>query len=237
MVTEIIVCLVCFLFVFFRYVRSGSSNDTYKIHGSVSPGYETVKDMFEDNFKMAKEKNAQLCVYVKEKKVVDLWGTAAGDETFNGDTLMNVFSSTKSLTAIVIAKMVDKGLMSYDSRITKYWPKFGDNGKEKVTVADLMRHEAGLSDFDTTLDLEDLQVENIKKNKIGEVVEKQKQWFKEGKVRQYHAETRGWIANEVVRRVEPEGRTIGEVLREEISEPLGARAFIGVTEEELKRTR
>jgi len=215
--------------------RFGSLGDIL-VQGTVSPGYETVKEMFEENFRQGREKNAQLCVYVKEKKVVDLWGSSTGDKSYNGDTLVNVFSSTKSITAIVVAKMVEKGFINYGSKIGQYWPEFGQNGKEDVTVADLMRHEAGLASFDTSFDLEDLLTHNIKKNKVGEVVERQKQWFKEGKVREYHAISRGWIANELVRRVDPHERTIGEILRKEICEPLGARAFIGLTDQELSNS-
>ena len=120
----------------------GNTNcTTYKVDGMVAPGYESVKEMFEDNFKKGREKNSQLCVYVKEEKVVDLWGSSNADKQFNADTLMNVFSSTKSLTAILLARLADKGLLKYDSAISKYWPEFGQKGKEKTTVADLMRHE------------------------------------------------------------------------------------------------
>lgn len=208
-----------------------------RVEGTVAPGFETVRDLFEKNFKSGRESNAQLCVYFKEQKVVDLWGSACSDERFNADTLVNVFSSTKSLTAIMMAKMVEKGLLSYEEKITKYWPEFGQNGKGGVTVADLMRHEAGLAAFDATFDVEDFFVENIKKNKVGQVIEKETQFFNEeanpGHPRQYHALTRGWIANEVFRRVEPEGRTLGEVLRAEVSGPLGARAYVGIKDEEL----
>jgi CubicO group peptidase (beta-lactamase class C family) len=100
-----------------------------------------------------------------------------------------------------------------------------------------MRHEAGLAALNTSLDTEDLLTENIKQNKIGEVIENHSQKFRkgEGSTREYHAITRGWIVNEVFRRVDPGGRTIGEFLREDISGPLGIDAIIGVKREDLVR--
>ena len=96
----------------------GVSNSQHMaVTGEVDPGYETVKAMFEENFRSGLDKNAQLCVYVNESKVIDLCGSSTGDPNFTADTLVNVFSSIKSVSAIVIAKLVDKGLVKYDSKI------------------------------------------------------------------------------------------------------------------------
>lgn len=102
-------------------------------------------------------------MYHRGKKVVDLWESAPGNEAFSGDSLVNIFSNGKSLEAIAIGALVSQGLIDYDATITHYWPEFGAKGKEVVTVADLMRHEAGLANFDTFLDAENLFTENIKK--------------------------------------------------------------------------
>ena len=84
-------------------------------HGCVSPGFEPVKDMFEAMLRSGCDRRAQLCVFMGEERTVDLWGTAADivDDHFGPDSLLNVFSSTKTITAIVVAKMVDKGLLRY----------------------------------------------------------------------------------------------------------------------------
>jgi len=200
------------------------------VQGTVAPGYESVKDLFQANFDTGREESAQLCVYVGEDKVVDLWGSSSS--SYTADTLTNVFSSTKSLTAIAMAALHDDGHLDYDARITDYWPEFGRHGKEKTTVADLMRHEAGLPSAGP-MAAEDCLAANIKQNKLGKVIEESEQeWPKEGR-RQYHAISRGWIANEIFRRAHPEGATIGEFLRARVSEPLGARAFVGVGQDEL----
>lgn len=207
------------------------------IAGTVAPGFEAVRELYEHNMRTLAERNTQLCAYVGEEKVVDLWASTTGDPGFSADSLINVFSSSKNFEAIAMASLVDKGLLDYNAKVSDYWPEFAAHGKAAVTVADLMRHEAGLAAFDQTLEVADLWVENIKQNSVGSVVENQKQRFREGagNRREYHAITRGWIANEIFRRVDPKGRTIGEFLREEISDPLQADAIIGVREEEMGR--
>ncbi|MBT8140011.1 MAG: beta-lactamase family protein [Gammaproteobacteria bacterium] len=211
-----------------------------QVHGTVATGFESVKQLYEQQMQTMLERDTQLCVYYRGEKVVDLWATdasAAPAKSFSADSLINVFSSGKSLEAIAIASLVSKGLISYDARITQYWPEFGANGKDGLTVAQLMRHEAGLANFDTSIDLEDLFTENIKKNAIGKIIEKHAQTYKEGggSKREYHALTRGWIVNEVFRRVDPAGRTIGEFLREQVSGPLDADVMVGVKAEDMQR--
>ena len=211
--------------------------DQLRLEGTVAPGFESVRTLYEHNMRSIAERETQLCVYHNGEKVVDLWASVAGNTRFSADTLVNVFSSGKSLESIAMASLVSRGLLNYNAKITDYWPEFGENGKVDLTVAELMRHEAGLAAFDTSIPLSDLLASNIKKNAVGKVIERHRPKFRTGASgrREYHAITRGWIVNEVFRRVDPEGRTIGEFLREDISEPLGADAIIGVSESDLNR--
>jgi len=213
------------------------SSKQVRIEGTVSPGFESVKELYNNNMQTLAERNTQLCVYYQGERVVDLWASAVADSNFSPDSLANVFSSGKSLEAIAMASLVGKGLLNYNAKITDYWPEFGSNGKSELTVAELMRHEAGLAAFRTSIAPEDLLTENIKQNKVGSIIEAHAQKFREGdgSTREYHAITRGWIANEVFRRIDPAGRTIGEFLREDISGPLKIDAIIGVREDELDR--
>jgi len=214
-----------------------SNSKKCQIQGTVAPGFESVRKLYEHNMNTFAEKNAQLCVYHKGEKVVDLWASTTNDSSFSADSLINVFSSGKSLESIAIASLVSKGLLSYDAKITDYWPEFGANGKGELTVADLMRHEAGLANFNTSLELDALLTENIKQNAVGSIIEGHVQKFPRNSPgrREYHAMTRGWVINEVFRRVDPAGRTIGEYLDEDIRQPLGADVIVGVKEEELAR--
>jgi CubicO group peptidase (beta-lactamase class C family) len=216
---------------------SNDSRMKMRVEGTVAPGFESVKALYEDTMQTSAECHAQLCVYHNDVKVIDLWASAMDDSNFSPDSLINVFSSGKSLEAIALASLVSKGLLDYNEKIAHYWPEFGENGKEDLNVAGLMRHEGGLASFDMSIEPDDLLTDNIKQNKIGSLIEGHKQRYRAASdgAREYHAVTRGWIANELFRRVDPAGRTIGEFLREDISEPLDVDAIIGVKESDLAR--
>ena len=118
------------------------------VKGTVAPGFESVKILFEENMRRLKERNAQLCVYLEDQCVVDLWATAIDDTEFSADSLVNVFSSGKSLESIALAMLAERGLLDFDQRIDFYWPEFSAVYERDTTVADLMRHESGLASFD-----------------------------------------------------------------------------------------
>ncbi|MDB2615952.1 beta-lactamase family protein [Luminiphilus sp.] len=207
------------------------------INGTTASGFEPVKRLFERQMRNLAEENAQLCVYHRGIKVVDLWCSKTHDPNFGADSLINVFSSGKSLEAIAIASLVGRGLLSYETAICEVWPEYRGGGKEHTCIADLMRHEAGLATFDTAIAVDDLLPENIKANRLGSLIEKQDQHFRSAATtrREYHAMTRGWIVNEVFRRVDPKGRTLGEYVAEEISGPLNADVLVGLNDAQLQR--
>ena len=212
-------------------------SQTIEINGSVQAGFDSVQQLFKHNMNTLAEEHAQLCVYVGQEQVVDLWATPIDKPSFHPDSLINIFSSGKSFEAIALASLVANGSLDYNARICNYWPEFAAHDKGTLTVAELMRHEAGLAAFDQSLDSEDLLTQNIKRNNVGRVIEAQQQRFRRGdnNQREYHAVTRGWIANELFRRVDAQQRTIGEYLRDEIYAPLAADVFVGVPEAELSR--
>lgn len=153
-----------------------------------------------------------------------------------------MFSSGKSIAAIVVAMLVDKGLLSYDEKVVSYWPDFGQNGKNDITLADVLRHEAGLQDFNHTCKVSDFSKDGIRENKLGKLIEDLSPVFPTKELgvsnpdgsetrRAYHALTRGWVLNEIVRRVDPEKRTIGEIIVSDIGIN-GVRC--GITEDEAK---
>ena len=152
-----------------------------------------------------------------------------------------MFSSGKSVAAIVTSLMVDRGHISYDEKVVKYWQEFGQNGKEHITVADVLRHEAGLSHVKQAISCYDALRGNIKDNAIGKMIEKQKPYYPQNIVsdngtttkREYHAVSRGWILNEIVRRVDPRKRTIGEILQEDVDIE---GIHCGLSDEDFKNT-
>jgi len=146
------------------------------LEGKVAPGFERVQRLYERNMRNLAERNTQLCVYVEDECVVDLWGSAIDDSSFNGDSLVNVFSSSKTLESILLARLFDKGLIDYNEPIATYWPEFCQQGGQpsSTTIADMMRHEAGLAAFDASIPLASLQADAIKQNAIGKIIEQQR---------------------------------------------------------------
>ena len=111
------------------------------VKGDVAPGYESVRDLFKSNIESGKERNAQLCVYVDGERVVDLWGSAEADPKYNADSLQCVFSSSKAVSSIAIAQLVDRGFLNYNNPFANYWPEFGAELKDTITVAQMLKHE------------------------------------------------------------------------------------------------
>ncbi len=219
---------------------------TKLMHGGfVQDGYEHVKTLFMENFKEnGQECSAQFCAYVRGEKVVDLWASRVqadqskwgvkSHQDYSGGHIQNIFSSTKVLTSLVVAMLVDRGHLQYNQLVTDIWPEYGQNGKGTTTIAMVMRHEAGLPGFREELSADlHLTTAQIKNNEVGKVIEKLKPMHEPGTKRLYHAVTRGWIVNEIVRRADPQGRTIGEFVQQEIARPLGIQdeLHIGVPEE------
>ena len=145
-----------------------------------------------------------------------------------------------------MAMMHDKGKLYFDKEIMHYWPEFGlkgqGKGKEyppnkwtKPTVADVMRHQAGFSRIRAIVPVEWTSTQNIKQNKLGKLFEDHETFYPFGMKRSYHAVTRDWLSNEIFRRVEPDGRTMHEYFRDEVSPLLvkGEEIHIAVPDEKL----
>ncbi|KAF0471856.1 beta-lactamase/transpeptidase-like protein [Gigaspora margarita] len=216
-------------FFFYRYINSGAflplscqlfnlrcpvAKDT--VRGFVDPRFKEVKEIFEKNIENGEEVGAAVTVYYQDKIIVDLTGGIADIETgriYDKDTLQLVFSSTKVLTAIVIARLVEKGILDYSEKIATYWPEFAQGNKENVTLHDLLTHTAGVGWIDT----KQLTMNDLKDfNHFDEILARQPHNFDGNPIRSYHALTRGFYLNAIVRRVDPKNRTIGQIVAEEI---------------------
>jgi len=212
-------------------------SNTTVIGGTVHPEFESVRDMFKKNFLNGKEEDAQLCVYVDGKRVVDLWGSARGDETYNGDSLQCVFSSSKVITAIAIASIADRGLIKYSSPVARYIPEFAAHSKEHIKVEDLLRNESGLANLHTSIDPKDLLPEGLERGTVAKIVANSTVNHHEKSIREYHLCSAGWVLNEIVRRVTPDNITIGKFIKREFYDKYGVDVHCGLTEPELSRTR
>jgi CubicO group peptidase (beta-lactamase class C family) len=196
-----------------------------EIHGFVSPGYEAVREAFAENFARRREVGAACCVYHKGEKVVDLWGgikNKATGEPWEENTMALVYSATKGLSAMTLAVAHSRGWLDYDELVCTYWPEFAHNGKERITVRQLLAHQAGLFALDEPLDtalLSDL-------DRLANVLAKQKPVWQPGTRQAYHAITLGFYEGELLRRVDPRHRSLGQFFEEEIATPLGLDFYI-----------
>ena len=136
-----------------------------------------------------------------------------------------------------MAIMVDQGLLKYENPVCEYWPEFAKNGKEKVTVADIMRHEGGMHKFSVPMKMEEATTEQVLQNKLGELIENETlHYLDDPKLRRwYHGENRDTIANEIFRRIEPQKRTMSQYLRDEILPNFGVDMYCGLKEEDFAK--
>jgi CubicO group peptidase (beta-lactamase class C family) len=205
------------------------------IHGQVAPGFEEVQREFERNFAERGELGAACAAYVRGEKVVDLWGgvrDARGGEPWEEDTIVLVYSTSKGLAAMTLALAHSRGWLDYDERVAAYWPDFAQAGKGEVTVRQLLAHEAGLPVVDELLDaplLADF-------DRLAAAIARQAPRWKPGTRHGYHGVSLGWYEGELVRRIDPQKRTLGRFFAEEIAAPLGLEIYIGAPED-LPRER
>ena len=200
-----------------------------EIHGFVSSGYEAVREAFAENFVRRREVGAACCVYHRGEKVVDLWGgvrNKATGEPWEEDTMALVYSATKGLAAMTLALAHSRGWLDYDALVCKYWPEFAQNGKEKITVRQLLAHQAGLFAFDEPVDRS--VVANL--DRLAEVMARQKPAWEPGTRQAYHAITLGFYESELLRRIDPQHRSLGQFFQDEIATPLGLDFYIRLPE-------
>ncbi|KAI8138504.1 beta-lactamase/transpeptidase-like protein [Fennellomyces sp. T-0311] len=168
--------------------------------GYVHPDYTAAQDAFKENFFQGEEVGAAVSAYVDGELVVDIqggWQNPGEQIPYTDKTLQVVFSSTKALTSIVVAQFVDKGVLDYDEKIVTYWPEFAQGNKENVTLGDLMQHAGGVNYLDkpiSSAECEDTE-------RFSRILAAQPHTFGGVRTRSYHAATRGWYVNEILRRV------------------------------------
>jgi len=204
--------------------------DESMIHGSVEPGFEKAKDAFIENFKKGEEIGAACAVYHKGKKVVDLWGgyrDKKSKDPWKEDTMVLVFSTTKGISGMAVALAHSKGYFEYDEKVSNYWPDFAQNGKENITIRQLLSHQAGLCAIDEPMDLETLG----NTERMGEIIAAQAPLWEPSKKHGYHGITLGWYESELIRQIDPQHRTIGQFFAEEIAKPLGIEFYIGLPDD------
>jgi CubicO group peptidase (beta-lactamase class C family) len=197
------------------------------VHGDVAEGYGPVADAFRRNFAERGEVGAACTVFRDGRKVVDLWGgyrDGVRRLPWQEDTVVVMYSTTKGVSSLALALAHSRGLLDYDELVASYWPEFARRGKGGITVRQLLSHQAGLPIIDVPLTVDDLGDLDL----MGSVLALQRPLWAAGTRHGYHTITLGWYESELLRRVDPAGRSVGRYFADEIAGPLGLSFFIGL---------
>ncbi len=198
------------------------------VNGAVATGFEPVLEAFRLAVEHDVDTGAALCIRHRGETVVDLWAGIADGRTgrrWTGDTPSVIFSCTKGVMSILLARLVQEGRLDYEARMTDYWPEYGAAGKAATRVKDAIAHRAGLSAPRVDWTRDDL----LDWSRAVALLEAQEPLWEPGTAWSYHAITHGWITGELVRRVS--GFPPGEQLSKLVSVPLGIDAWLGLPEE------
>jgi len=203
-----------------------------EIHGTVAPGFEGVRDAFATNFDEGTELGARFAFSVEGEIVADLWGGWADRKQtvpFDDRTLTLIFSTTKGVAATMIGRLVETGKLRYDQPVAEVWPEFAANGKEAITVEQVLSHQAGLPGFLEQIDPK-LWYEP---DTIAAMLAAKAPMWTPGSASGYHALTVGYLVGEIYRRAD--GRSLGSALREDITGPAGLDLWVGLPDSEHGR--
>ena len=203
-----------------------------QINGVCPPRFAPVLAAFKANFVEGRELGARFSFCLDGELVVDLWaGRAdrAGTAAFDQNTLTPVFSTTKALASLMIARLVDQGRLAFDQPAAEVWPAFGQAGKDRITVEQVMSHQAGLAAFVEPIDPTlwfDWDATCARLAAMAPL-------WPPGSASGYHPVTFGYLAGELFRRAD--GRTLGTAVREDLAGPLGLDLWIGLPDSEAGR--
>ncbi|MDB5463703.1 MAG: estA [Phenylobacterium sp.] len=203
-----------------------------EIAGYAPARFAAVKDAFAANFDAGEELGARFTLVEAGETVLDLWAghaDRARTKPFDDKTLTMVFSTTKAIAALLVARLVDQGKLTYEQTVASVWPEFAEAGKASITVEQLLSHQAGLSGFPDPMDPSlwfDWDAICAKLAAMAPL-------WPPGTASGYHPITFGYLAGEVFRRVE--GRTMGTALREDLAGPFGLDLWIGLPDSEAGR--
>ena len=202
------------------------------VQGYCDERFLDVKSVLSSMLSSGEDLGSSFCATWRGETVVDIWGghlDVEQTQPWQSDTIVNVYSTTKTMSFMCALILADQNLLDFDQRVSHYWPEFGAAGKEDVRVWHLMNHAAGLSGMDVAVSEEDL----YDWGKMTTLLAEQAPWWEPGSASGYHALTQGYLIGEVVRRIT--GKTLGEFFAEAVAGPLGADFFIGVPDSEFGR--
>ncbi|UVE18858.1 beta-lactamase family protein [Pseudomonas sp. LS44] len=202
------------------------------IQGYFDLRFEAVKDAFAGLFDNSQERGAALCVQIAGETVLDLWAGSAdkdGSEAWQSDTLVNLFSCTKTFASVAALQLVAEGKLELDAPVARLWPEFAAAGKERITLRHLLSHRAGLPALRELLPAEALYDWQA----MTQALAAEQPWWEPGEAHGYAPMTYGWLVGEMLRRAD--GRGPGESIVARISKPLGLDMHVGLAEAEFSR--
>ncbi len=200
--------------------------------GTCSARFDPLRELFAAKLESGEDLGASLAVNIDGEMVVDLWGGWADEARtapWTENTIANVFSTTKTMTALAALVLVDRGELDLDATVAKYWPEFAARGKAGIKVRHLLSHTSGVSGWDQPITLEDL----YDWDKSTALLAAQAPWWEPGTASGYHMLTYGHLIGEVIRRIT--GQRLGEFFAAHIAGPLGADFHIGLPPSEFHR--
>ncbi|HEY2302461.1 MAG TPA: serine hydrolase domain-containing protein [Acidimicrobiales bacterium] len=200
--------------------------------GTCSARFDPLRELFAAKLESGEDLGASLAFNIDGEMVVDLWGGWADEARtapWTESTITNVFSTTKTMTALAALVLVDRGELDLDATVARYWPEFAARGKEGIKVRQLLSHTSGVSGWDQPITLEDL----YDWDKSTALLAAQAPWWEPGTASDYHALTYGHLIGEVIRRIT--GQRLGAFFAAHIAGPLGADFHIGLPPSEFHR--
>lgn len=200
--------------------------------GRTHPHFSKLLETFENNFSEDLEYGASVAVVLNDEVVVDLNGGFAdinGLRPWQDDALTNVWSVTKAIVAIAVAKLVEAGKLRYDDPISKHWPEFAQAGKQHITLEQVLSHRSGLDGVSTPVDLDGLCDWVFYTGALAKMAPN----WEPGSRCAYHALSYGHLAGEVIRRLS--GKSVGHFIADEIAGPLGVEFYVGLPETQDRR--
>ena len=206
-------------------IGRGGASARPRVDGQVSRRFEPVREAFVDNFARRHELGGACCAYHHGEIAVDLWGGSRNKQTgepWERNTMVVVHSATKGLAAMTLAVAHSRGWLDYEERVCAYWPEFAQQGKERITVRQLLAHQAGLFAINEPVDrsiVADL-------DRLAAVLARQKPAWEPGTRQAYHALTLGFYEGELLRRVDPKRRSLGQFFEDEIASPLALDLYL-----------
>jgi CubicO group peptidase (beta-lactamase class C family) len=203
-----------------------------QIQGYFDLKFEALRGAFAALFEDPQERGMALCVQIGGETVVDLWAGVAdkdGHQPWHSDTILNLFSCTKTFAAVTALQLVGEGKLELDAPVARYWPEFAAAGKDKITLRHLLSHQAGLPALRQMLPAEALYDWQAMTTALAA----ETPWWQLGEGHGYAPITYGWLVGEVLRRVE--GRGPGESIVARTAKPLGLDFHVGLADEEFDR--